>query len=132
MSLSARARVRRAKLTEAQLYKSFAVLLPRANGFGPINYAELLNELGYFGIHNVAGFRRLLQHHRRRLIEIDREPLDVVHQRMYRRELGNEVFRDKMRRNYWFSWEGLARTALELEFGERYLEYARVHHAQED
>jgi hypothetical protein len=64
--------------------------------------------------------------HRRAVIAVDREPLSPIDEKIYRRESGNAYVEECLRRQYWFSWEALTRFALELEFGIRYVEYARI------
>jgi hypothetical protein len=85
--------------------------LPRRNDFGLINYPALMGEAQHFGLKTRAQFRRLLLRHRRALIEADREPLDAVHQRIFRSEMGAAQFLDLIRRQRWFSWEALTRLA---------------------
>ena len=62
--------------------------------------------------------------HRRTLIEADREPLSPQMERIFRSEDGDAHVADRLRRQYWFSWEALTRLALEFEFGEKYRTFA--------
>jgi hypothetical protein len=62
--------------------------------------------------------------HRRALIEADREPLTPQMKRIFRSEGGDAHVADRLRRQYWFSWEVLTRLALELEFGDKYRTFA--------
>jgi len=62
--------------------------------------------------------------HRRALLEADREPLTPQMERIYRADDGDADVSDRLRRQYWFSWEALTRFALEYEFGERYRTFA--------
>jgi hypothetical protein len=123
-SSSARRRVMGQPLTEDGIRAELRRTLPRRNDFGVINYAELVAEARRFGVNTRAQFRRLLLRHRRALIDVDREPLDAVHQRIYRSDLGDEQFLDLIRRQRWFSWEALTRFALEFEFGDDYRRFA--------
>nr|WP_298118390.1 hypothetical protein [uncultured Pseudomonas sp.] len=66
----------------------------------------------------------MLNKHRKKVLEIDRSPMDQWHQRMYSSEMGAEKFNDFIRRQYWFAYPGLLRLALELEFGEAYEAFA--------
>ena len=62
--------------------------------------------------------------HRRSLIEADREPLTPQMERIFRNEHGDAHVADRLRRQYWFSWEALTRLALEFEFGQKYRTFA--------
>lgn len=117
---SSRQRVGKQPVSEYVIMNVLRQTLPRKNNFGPINYGELVEEARFFGVNTRAQFRRLMLRHRRKLIKIDGEPLDAIHERIYREDLGNETFVDLLRRNRWFSWEALTRIALELEFGDAY------------
>ncbi len=46
--------------------------------------------------------------------------MDIIHQRIFREELGNEEYLDAIRRQYWYCYPALIRNALEVEFGEKY------------
>ena len=113
------------RLTEAGLARILSRTLPRRNGYIAPNTAELLTELSHFGIANELQFRHLLLKHRRTLIADDREHL---YSRPFlaavAEDYGANRVQDMKRRQYCFSWEGLVRNALELEFGEAYEKYA--------
>ena len=47
-------------------------------------------------------------------------------------EYGRENVRELQRKRYFFNIEGLARTAFELEFGDRFEEYCRKAYPQRD
>ena len=85
---------------------------------------EVLNELNEFSITTKIQLRLLLKKHRRQLIAIDKEPLDKVHQRLYREDLGDEEYLDAIRRQYWFCYPALVRMAMEIEFGDEYEQFA--------
>lgn len=101
-------------------------VLPRRNQSPPTNYQELLDEARAFGILTRAQFRALLLRHRRALIAADREPLTPQLERMYRADWGEYMVSERLRRQFWFSWEALTRLAFEFEFGEAYEEYKRA------
>lgn len=122
--MGARQRVLRQPLTEASLASAFHSLLPRRNNYRAVNYPELLDELRYFGVHNRRALRRLVLRNIREAVRIDREPLDQINTRVYRKELGDERYLFLARRSIFFSWEGLVRVILELEFADRYREFA--------
>lgn len=128
MKPSARQLVDRQRLDEALLYKALRAFFPRKNDYyqSETGYKEELEELIFFGIVTVKDLRILLKRHRRRVMEIDKSPMNKWHQEFYRRELGADAFNDFMRRQYWFAYPGLLRLVLELEFGERYEEYSDV------
>jgi hypothetical protein len=45
---------------------------------------------------------------------------------MYRADWGEYMVSERLRRQFWFSWEALTRLAFEFEFGEAYEEYIRT------
>jgi hypothetical protein len=122
--MGARQRVLKERLTETSLGMAFRRLLPARNDHCAVNYPELLEELQYFGVRTKGAFRRLVLRNIREAVRIDREPLDLINARIYRNELGEEKFRFLERRRIFFGWEGLTRVILELEFGDRYREFA--------
>ena len=131
--MGARQQVLRQPLTETSLAKAFRRLLPRQNNYCAVKYPELLEELRYFGIQTRGALRRLVLRNIREAVRIDREPLDQINARIYRKELGDAKFRVLERRQIFFGWEGLMRVILELEFGDRYREFAdRRDHAASD
>jgi hypothetical protein len=85
---------------------------------------ETVEELRKFGITTKKQLRLFLKRYRRWLLEVEREPLDTVHQNLYREWYGEKEYLDCIRRQYWFCYPALIRNALEKEFGERYEQYA--------
>ena len=128
MKISARQKIDRKKLTPLLVHKALTAAFPKKNDYSPseTDYGEELSELIHFGIVSVKDLRILLQKHRKKILEIDRSPMDQVHQRMYAKEMGAAKFNDFVRRQYWFAYPGLLRLALELEFGEAYESFANV------
>jgi hypothetical protein len=122
--MGARQQALRQPLTEASLAKAFDRLLPRQNNYCAVNYSELLGELSHFGIQTRGTLRRLVLRNIREAIQIDREPFDRINEKIQSEELGAEKFLFLERRRMFFGWEGLARVILELEFGDRYREFA--------
>ena len=109
----------------AYLHKTMRGLFPkRSDHASTDDLAEVMGELHLFSITTRLQLRLFLKKHRRELIEIDREPLDTGHQRMYRESMGDEKYLDAIRRHYWFSYPGLIRIALEIEFGAAYERFA--------
>jgi CBS domain-containing protein len=122
--LGARRKKSSLPLTEVAVFAELARILPKKNRYGQINAAELVDEARDFGIVTRGAFRKLMLRHRKTLLEIDRAPLDSLHERIFAEDYGAEIVREFQRRQYWFSWEGLVRTAFELEFGEAYERYS--------
>ena len=116
--------MRKSPLDEVGLIPELRRILPKKNNYGTINASGLIAEATDFGILSRGAFRRLMLKHCRRLKEIDRTPLDELHERIFGQDLGIAAVREFQRRHFWFSWEALVRTAFELEFGERYEAYA--------
>ncbi len=123
--LSARKRIAKAPLTAAGIASTLKATLPRRNNYAPINYAELLQELDHFGVRSRMQFRGLMLRHRRSVIAADRGPFEPRSVVAMRAELGDGVFSDYVRRQIFWTWEGLTREAMRLEFGERYAHYLR-------
>jgi hypothetical protein len=98
--------------------------MPRRNCVGVIDYSSLVRETHFFGVVTNRQFRKLMLKHRRALIEADREPLTSIMERIFREEWGDALVADRLRRQYWYSWEALTRLALESEFGDKYRAFA--------
>ena len=126
MKCNARSELDQTELDEALVYKNLRSLFPKVNDYASSDsgYSEELNELRDFGITKNKQLRLLLKKHRKQIITIDRSPIDIYHQRMYLEEMGAEKFNNHIRKNYWFAYSGLLRIALELEFGDKYEQYA--------
>lgn len=118
MSLSARRRKLLQPLTGAFIHASMWRLFPKKNDYGTASFDELLPELERFGLTRRAQFVRLMKRHRRGLLQIDRDPLAPWEVRFFTQEFGEAFVKDALRRQYWFAYPALVRTALELEFGE--------------
>ena len=125
-SRSARARKYRRGLTEVAIERILSRTLPKRHGYRRPNTGELLQELRDFSVSTELQLRLLLLKHRRTLIDDARaclrsRPLLTA----WSEDHGDAFVRDMLRRQYCFTWEGLTRNALELEFGDAYEEYAR-------
>jgi hypothetical protein len=123
-SANARQRLAAAPLTVSSMARILRRTMPKRNEVGIINYPDLLAEARLFGVLSYGQFRKLMLKHRRALLEADREPLTPQLERIYRSDWGDAQVSDRLRRQYWFSWEALTRLALEYEFGERYRTFA--------
>src|SRR5262245_50615749 len=96
-------------LTVQSVASTFRATLPGRNNYRPPNYPELLEEFAHFGIHKRGQLRKLMLRHRREVIAADRGPFDPRSVAAYRAELGDAVFSDYVRRQIFWTWEGLAR-----------------------
>ena len=108
------------------LYKVMCKLFPRKNDCASKkDLEELLPELSAFGFNSKKDLRLFLKRNRKWLLKIDKEPMDLLHQKIYREDIGDKEFIDAIRRQYWFCYPALIRNALEKEFGEEYEKYSR-------
>lgn len=103
------------------LQKMMRNLFPKRNDCASAKeLEEVVAELKQFSITTKLQVRLFLKRHRQQLLDIDKEPLDAFHQKLYREEIGEEKYHDMMRRQYWFCYPGLIRTAMEIEFKKEY------------
>lgn len=116
--LSARKKLAEQPLSGTLIHKEMSRLFPKRNDYGAAPFDELVPELARFGVNTVARFRALVKKHRKRLIAIDREALYPWGIRLFSEMSGEEEVKDALRRQYWFAYPALVRTAAELEFGE--------------
>lgn len=123
--ISARAQRAKEALTPNVVECVARRVLPCRNDYTVIDAGELLAECLQFGVRTRGQFTRILLRHRRALRTYDQAPLTPLDQRVYRAEHGDEFVRERMRRQYLFSTEGLVRTALEWEFGDEYVAFYR-------
>ncbi|WP_026179817.1 hypothetical protein [Hahella ganghwensis] len=124
--MNRRALIDRQEFDLHYLYKMMRSLFPRKNDCATLSdLAEVVDELRLFSITTRLQVRTLLKKHRRQLLIIDKEPLDAFHQRLYREDMGDERYLDAIRRQYWFCYPALVRIAMEIEFGDRYEQFAR-------
>ena len=128
------ARARRAKeaLTPAIIEIAARRVLPRRNNHRAIDSSALLAECEQFGVRTRGQFVRMLVRHRRALRLFDQAPLTPLDQRLFRVEYGDDFVRDRMRRHYLLSVEGLVRTALECEFGDDYVAFCQSRQRAQD
>jgi hypothetical protein len=103
------------------LQKMMRSLFPKRNDCASArDLDEVVVELKRFSIVTKLEVRLFLKKYRRQLLDIDKEPLDSYHQKLYRDDLGEEGYLDTVRRQYWFCYPALIRTAMEIEFGAEY------------
>jgi hypothetical protein len=125
-SISARRKVYDKPLSGELIHQAMRRIFPKRNDYGTASFDELVPELARFGITTLGRFRALMKRHRRALLRADREPLHPPERKMFAEECGEEFVRDTERRQYWFAYPALVRTAAEMEFGEE----AAIHEAQ--
>ena len=97
---------------------------PAKNDNFECGYSEELRELHDFGIQTEDQLVDLLQKRVAEVMEIDRSPMTEFDIRMHSEAEGAESVAKRLREGFWFSYPGLLRIALELEFGKAYEEYA--------
>lgn len=126
-SIPARRKVSAKPLSGELIHQAMCRIFPKKNDYGTASFEELVPELARFGITTLGSFRSLMTRHRRALLRTDREPLFPAERKMFAEEYGEEFIRDTERRQYWFAYPALVRTAAEMEFGE----VAAIHEAQQ-
>lgn len=105
-------------LTGALIYRAMSSLFPRRNDYGNGSFDELATELRELGITCIGDFKRLMTRYRRVLLRFDRASLSDFERRLAVHDLGTAFVSDRERRQYWFAYPGLVRTAIEMHFGE--------------
>jgi hypothetical protein len=116
--LSARQLIYARPLTGKAIHRVMSRLFPKKNDYGEASFDELVQELARFGIVCVGDFKRLMTKHRRALLRLDRSRLSAWEHQDAIAEYGRTFVDDAMRRQYWFAYPALVRTAAEFEFGE--------------
>ncbi|MFO1253582.1 MAG: hypothetical protein U1E77_21150 [Inhella sp.] len=107
------------RLSGELIHRQMRRIFPKRNDFGGASFDELVPELAALGVQTRAQFKRLMTKHRRALLRIDRDRLKPWEIRAFSEWRGAASVKDCLRRNYWFAYPALVRTAAELEFGER-------------
>jgi len=111
-------------LTPKLVYKVLKRFFPAKNDSFECGYEEELRELNDFGIKTETQLVDLLQKRVEEVMEIDRSPMTEFDIRMHSEAEGAESVARRLREGFWFSYPGLLRITLELEFGKAYEEYA--------
>lgn len=106
------------QLTGDAIHHVMSRHFPKKNDYGEAPFEELVQELVRFGITSVGDFKRLMTRHRRALLRLDRSRLSNWERRDAIAEYGEAFVADATRRQYWFAYPALVRTAVEFEFGE--------------
>jgi hypothetical protein len=115
---SARAKVASRPLTGSSIHKAMSSIFSKRNDYGTASFEELVPELARYGVVTVGRFQRLMKKHRKALLSIDRSRLAPWEVRHLSESLGEAFVKDATRRQFWFAFPALVRTAAELEFGE--------------
>jgi hypothetical protein len=124
LSMNKRTELDRLPLTAHDLYKLMRKLFPKANDYAPFEGDPLIQELNHFGVNSRKQARLILKRHRRTVLNIDREPVIGMHERINAQVFGEDSARMFRRTSVWFAYPDLLRLALELEFGARYQRFA--------
>ena len=111
-------------LTPISVHEILKRFFPAKNDDFPCDYVEELGELNHFGITTEDQLVSLLEKRVDEVMEIDRSPMDEFDIRGYIQDKGEAFVTHRLREGFWFSYPGLLRITLELEFGEAYVEYA--------
>ena len=114
----ARKQIRDRQLTGVVIHSVMSKIFPKRNDYGDASFDELVPELSAVGILTAGSFRRLMLKHRLALLQVDRDRLAPWEQRNYSEMFGAAFVADAVRRQYWFAFPALVRTAMEMEFGE--------------
>jgi hypothetical protein len=111
-------------LTPKLVHEVLTRFFPAKNDSFEGDYSEELRELHDFGIQTEEQLVDLLQMRVGEVMEIDRSPMTEFDIRMHSEAEGAESVAKRLREGFWFSYPGLLRITLELEFGKAYVEYA--------
>ena len=111
-------------LTPKLVHEVLKRFFPAKNDNVECSYVEELRELNDFGIETEDQLVGLLQKKEYEVMEIDRSPMTKFDIRMHSEYDGAESVAKRLREGFWFSYPGLLRIALELEYGKDYEEYA--------
>ena len=111
-------------LTPEAVHRTLKRFFPAKSRSTASDYAEELAELRDFGCATEEELDELLRRRAHEVMEIDRSPMDEEQIQLYAADLGKEFVAHRLQADYWFSYPGLLRIALELEFGPSYEAYA--------
>ena len=112
-------------LTTVEINKVLRQIFPKQNDFNESNYVEELQELFDFGINSQKKLLELVNKHYLAVMEIDASDLDKYHTIWYSQVYGEDYVQKRIKNKYWFALPGLLRIVLELEFGDKYIEYSK-------
>lgn len=112
--LPARQRLAALPLSEGVIRKVMGRLFSRRHDFGEEPLSVLVEELARVGITTRGEFSRLMGRYRRRLKALDRARLVPWELRLCAELEGEAVARDMARRQYFHTYGGLIRAAVEM------------------
>lgn len=111
-------------LTPESLHSILREFFPAKNDFGDSGFSEEVEELRDFGIISEDPLVALQDKRSREVIEIDQSPMSKQDIRRAGYFFGKEDVTVRLREKRWFTFSGLLRIAMELEFGDSYRLYA--------
>jgi hypothetical protein len=112
------------ELNPKSVHEVLKRFFPARNDNFECDYVEELRELNDFGITTEEQLVCLLQKKLVEVMKIDRSPMTEFDIRMHSEAEGAESVAKRLREGFWFSYPGLLRITLELEYGEAYEAYA--------
>ncbi|WP_373974214.1 hypothetical protein NT239_11260 [Chitinibacter sp. SCUT-21] len=120
---SARSKLRKQSITVALMVKAMRSYFSKLNDFNSnsADYEELLIELNRWGIRSYGSFIALIQKHKKALLESDSARMSEREIAFHCSDLSVDEqiqFRRHVRQRVYFAYQGLIRSALELEFGD--------------
>lgn len=104
------------------LEKILETLLPSANKSGDEDYADLLEDLSFFGIMTQEDLTNLINGHLKGILEEDKL---TVANFLKQFEKTGSVPSERIKSGVFYTHAGLTRNALGLEFGEKWQQYIR-------
>ena len=111
-------------LTPESLHGILRQFFPAKNDFGTSDFLEELKELGDFGVVSQDDLVALLDKRSREVLGIDQSPMSKEEIRWAGYCSGKEDVAVRLREKRWFTFSGLLRIGMELEFGEPYRHYS--------
>lgn len=116
--LPARTRLDSRPLTPERIRKIVLPLFRRRHAYGTEDGVELVLQLAALEVTNSKQLRIIMKRHRRALLQDENRRMSRLETRWIAEETGG-VGIDVHSSTSWFTIAGLARQAMELEFGER-------------
>ena len=111
-------------LTPVLLDNILRRFFPAKNNTGNSDYLEELKELRDFGVVSQDDLVALLERKSQEVIGIDQSPMSKADIRGAEYFFGEEDVTVRLREKRWFTFSGLLRITMELEFGDSYRLYA--------
>jgi hypothetical protein len=119
----ARTKLRNQPITVVLMIKTMRRNFSKLNDFNSsaADYEELIIELNRWGLSSCSSFITLMQKHKQALLKDDGQRMSAREIAFLCADLSAEAqrqFRLHVKQRVYFSYQGLIRSALELEFGE--------------